>query len=981
MRFFQRFLVLVAVVLVSTSVFAQTTGSLTGRVTLDGNPLPGVTVTISSANLIGTRTDVTDVNGNYTFNAVPPGDYTVKFEMEGMSSVSRATKVGLAQTARADAAMKLSQVAESITVTASAPAVVETTEVASNIDKQTVEQLPIQRTLQGITGLQPGVVASAGTGGAISISGAYAYDSLYLVNGAVTNENVRGQTHNLFIEDAIQETTVLTGAISAEYGRFTGGVVSAITKSGGNEFSGSLRDSLTNPAWTGTTPYGEDKADSDIQSTYEGTFGGYILKDRLWFFAAGRDSKVTTRGFFLQSDIPFNTGVDQRRLEGKLTGQIAKQHTLTASYLDIKLTNTDFDPFGSYEVTSLDKSRELPNSFATAQYSGVWTPNFLLEAGYSKKKFAFKGSGGDFSDFARGTWGGDLEAGGYFGAPIFCGFCDTETRDNDDINAKGTYYLATKAIGTHSLALGYDRFNEQRFSNNHQSGSDFGIYVNESPAGTRAADGLLRPHIQPGDLILWNPILVGSQGSELATISYYLNDKWDLSNKWSFNVGVRYDKNDGKDSAGRTVADDSKFSPRLGLNYDVFGDGRLRFNGSYSRYVSRIQETIGGSGASAAGNPAYVYYEYDGPDITGLKTVDAFQKVYDWFKAQGGTNAVDLIVGARFPGFDVSIPKSLASPHVDEWTIGAATRLGVNGFVRADLIHRDWADFYVQRIDQSTGKFHDPLGLGVTTDQAFIENDNGSLERYYNGVSLQAAYRIGQRLNIGGNYTWSESKGNTNGETGPNGPITDTILSYPEFKAFAQNNPTGFLLNDQTHKFRGWVSYDLPTPIGTFNFTALERFDSGSPYSAVGTVDARRTTSAAVLAVCPDCINLPNFTTLGYASTRTPSSVNYYFSDRGEFRWDDVTATDLGINWTLPIRRLQLFVQGDIVNVFDESAQVNGNTAVQTHKTTSSLVRFNPFTQKPVLGTHYTLNGFGTARGAGDYQTPRTYRVSLGLRF
>src|SRR6185369_1443692 len=112
------------------------------------------------------------------------------------------------------------------------------------------DELPIQRTLQSIVALQPGVVANSATGSAIAISGAFAYDSLFLVDGSVTNEGLRGQTHNLFIEDAIQETTVMTGAISAEYGRFTGGVVSAITKSGGNQFSGSFRDTLTNERWT-----------------------------------------------------------------------------------------------------------------------------------------------------------------------------------------------------------------------------------------------------------------------------------------------------------------------------------------------------------------------------------------------------------------------------------------------------------------------------------------------------------------------------------------------------------------------------------------------------------------------------------------------------------------------------------------------------------------------------------------------------------
>jgi hypothetical protein len=69
------------------------------------------------------------------------------------------------------------------------------------------------------------------------------------------NENLRGQPHDLFIEDAIQETTVLTGAISAEYGRFTGGVVTAVSKSGGNEFSGTFRDSLNQaPKWTALSP-------------------------------------------------------------------------------------------------------------------------------------------------------------------------------------------------------------------------------------------------------------------------------------------------------------------------------------------------------------------------------------------------------------------------------------------------------------------------------------------------------------------------------------------------------------------------------------------------------------------------------------------------------------------------------------------------------------------------------------------------------
>ena len=105
-----------------------------------------------------------------------------------------------------------------------------------------------------------------------------------MVNGAVVNENLRGSILNMFIEDAIQETTILTGAISAEYGRFTGGVVNSITKSGGNEFSGSLRDSITNPSWSASSFEGQPDFTDEIIHVYEATAGGRIIRDRLFFF-------------------------------------------------------------------------------------------------------------------------------------------------------------------------------------------------------------------------------------------------------------------------------------------------------------------------------------------------------------------------------------------------------------------------------------------------------------------------------------------------------------------------------------------------------------------------------------------------------------------------------------------------------------------------------------------------------------------------
>ncbi|HEY0788270.1 MAG TPA: carboxypeptidase regulatory-like domain-containing protein, partial [Thermoanaerobaculia bacterium] len=393
MKLSQRVLpMLLALALVAGSLLGQgTTSALTGRVVHEGEGLPGVTVTITSPSMQGERVEITDVNGNYNFPAIPPGDYTVVFSMDGMASVQKTTRVALASTQRVNAEMTLSAVAESITVTAAAPAVIETTEIQSNFTKETVESLPLNRTVQSIVALSPGVNTNgplanprAAAPPSIVISGAYAYDSLFLVNGAVTNENLRGQTDNLFIEDAIEETTVLTGSISAEYGRFTGGVVSAITKSGGNDFSGSFRDSLTNPAWTEVTPRGEPKADSVLNHTYEATLGGRIIRDRLWFFGAGRQFEQDLLNYFTDSDIEAPTTIQtDERMEGKLTAQIAQGHNLVGSYLSYDIDQTPHCAFGCWDISTMDlDGRQLPREMMTATYNGVITSTFLVEAGY-----------------------------------------------------------------------------------------------------------------------------------------------------------------------------------------------------------------------------------------------------------------------------------------------------------------------------------------------------------------------------------------------------------------------------------------------------------------------------------------------------------------------------------------------------------------------------------------------------------------------
>lgn len=993
MQFGKRcFIAVAALLIVAMPLFAQTLGSLTGTVTFDNAPLPGATVTISSPALQGTRTTTTDVNGNYNFAALPPGQYQVQFAMESMEGASVPARVTLGGTARADATLRLTTVAESITVTAAAPAVLETTEVQTNLQADLIEDLPIGRTIQASITLAPGVTNN-GPGGALVIGGGYAYDSLYVINGAVTNENLRGQTDDLFIEDAIQETTVMTGGISAEYGRFTGGVVSAITKSGGNEFSGSLRDSLTDPSWDETTDFGEAQQDSTLNETYEATLGGRIIRDRLWFFGAGRKAETSQPGFFINggalqdacascpSQVPRDpTILTDDRFEGKLTGQLTPKHTLVGSYLSYKVNQTPHCAFGCWDENTVDvDGRDLPREMTTGHYNGIITNNFLVEAGYSTRSLAFEGSGGnhvttDFNnprDLALGTWAYDYTvAGGAWGAPIFCGICDTETRENEAWNLKGTYYLATKSLGTHNIVAGYENFSESRFANNYQSGSNFDVYV-YSTAPEYEANGTFRPIISAGDILRWVPIQVLSRGSDFATNSIYLNDKWDFNNRWSFNLGLRYDANDGKDSAGNTISDDSNISPRLGATFDILGDGRFRANATYSKYVSRIQEGVGG--ASGGGNPSYFFYYYDGPQIggvgSGLDSFGVLEELFRWYLGIGGTSNTSHLVGVTIPGLNTRFDGSLKSPNVDEFTLGLGAQIGRNGFVRVDYVDRTWNDFY-NVTTAPNDQVENPILAGEFLDYKVTGNTN-DIERTYKAFQGQASYRLFNRLNLGMSYTYSEAKGNEIGETAGSGPVASTPNSYREYKAFAQNNPVGFLPNDQTHRARAWVSYDQALGfLGNLNISLLERFDSGVAYSAVQVIDTR-----------------PYVTNPGYATA--PSQINYFFSDRGEYRADNLTATDLALNWTIPVSRVSFFVQGEIINLFNEQAVVTPGAGVTTFNS------FNPFTETPrecpqgtassvcaAQGYHWRKNAsFGQATGAASYQLPFTYRASVGLRF
>ena len=989
-------LALAAAFLSGSPAAAQTTptGTITGNVEdAQGGILPGVVVTVSSPSLQGSRTAVTSKNGDYIIPFLPAGEYTVKFELAGFSPKALTLRLQLAETVPLNAKLAVAGITEEVLVTAEVRGdFTQSSTAAASYKADQIERLPVGRDIRGAVLLAPGTT-STGPAGNITFSGAASYEGLFLLNGVVLNETLRNQERLLFIEDAIEETKTSTAAISAEYGRFSGGVANVITKSGGNSFSGSGRVTFDNDKWRALTPFEESLASDPrrnvVVPTYEMTLGGPILKDKLWFFAATRlaDNKTGQTSVF--TNIVYDNGVNDKRYEGKLTWAISSKHTVKAAYTKKDRFESN-NTFGDIMDTASFYDSWAPENLFSANYTGVLSSKFFVEAQFSERRYSIVGSGSRYTDLVKGTPIWDRSRGdARWNSPTFCAVCglsaediaagkfNEEKRNNQNVILKGSYFLSTSSAGSHSLVFGGDGFNDTRKNNNYQSGSGYRLRANN----TIIRNGVLYPVIIQGTsdtatggaYLEYRPVLEDSQGSRLRTYSVFVNDSWTLNKNWSFNLGGRFDRADETDQGGNVVTKDQAWSPRLAATFDPKGNGRLTLRAGLARYVMPVTSGIAdlGSGAGRNGNFAYVYR---GPSINAdlntpnpVSVEQALTQVFAWFNANGGTSR-PLRGNPTYPGVNRKLAADLKTPSTMEYSVGLGGTIGSRGSYRIDAIYRNYDNLFTDQILPGVTAAD---VTGRRYDLATVVNTN-TLDRRYKALQSQIQYRFSDQVSLGGNYTLSDSYGNFNAETEASGPVQDDFLAYVEYKQESWNTPTGDLAIDQRHKLRIWANYEKKfSKAGRLSLGLLERVSSGQPYSAAGSVDSR-----------------PYVTNPGYLTP--PATVTYYYGDgRGIFKTDTVSATDASLNYSLPagfLKKGEFFLRIVVDNLFNQSAQDNaGNQTVfsaSNQNPARTMQAFNPFTTKPVEGVNYQLGpDFGRPLSASDYQTARNYYFSVGFRF
>lgn len=964
----------------AADTFAQgvQTGTIRGSVVdQQGLPVGNVTVTLTSPALQGQRTVTTASNGSYTFRQLPAGTYEISFETTQFAPARRTTEVLLGLTVEQNVTLQAAGVVEQVQVVAETPAPIATPTVGANFKHDEIEALATPRTLFGIAQLAPGLTTNTPNAGQVTINGAFAFDNVFMVNGVDVNDNLFGSPQNLFIEDAIEETTVLTSGVTAEYGRFTGGVVNAITKSGGNNFTGSYRLNLSNPRWAKQTPF--ELCDSavttatcvraaqrpdDLQRVHEGTFGGYVVRDRLWFFASGRQSEVSDATPLPLSGSANTLTNKNKRGEIKLTGTLAPSHTLLGGYLNNSTEQTGRPTFGFTIDPAAVGNRTLPNNYYYTNYRGVLASNVQVEAQFSQRKFGFRNSGGtstaivDSPILANSIFTGGGPA--HYNAQYFDA-TDPENRNNYQLTGNLTYFKSTGSAGRHEIKGGYEFFRSQRTGGNSQSATgyvfDTDYLTSSGTTPVLDAQGRFIPLWVPGETFIENWLPVRGAEMNVDNNSFYALDHWAINGQWSADLGLRYERVRSVATGDLVGVDTDTIVPRLAVGYDVAGNGNHVIHATYGHYAGRYNEAQIGDNNNV-GNPNYLGGIYNGPAGQGRNFAPGFNP------------ANYTTVEGSFPTSNVFFEDGLSSPVVKEFSTSYGMDvMNGKGYAQAAYIWRDWSGFiedYVTLANGTTTVRQGAFTVGTFTN--VIYRNTNDANRDFQALEFQARYNVMPRWTVNGNWTVQlKNEGNYTGE-GVNQPgVTGRIGDYPEIFNAARHYPDGRMFTYQRNKVRLWSVYNLDLGrFGDVSVSGLARIDSAQVYSLAATGVALTATQRALIAAYPDA----------------PTSQTVFFGERGSEDFKGYGLLDLGLGYNIPVfRTLRPWIKLDIYNLMNNQNQIAWNTTVTQDATTP--------TDSLGLRTGYRQGGsFGKATSNNHFPIPfqgetggRTFRVAAGFRF
>ena len=647
-----------------------TSGSITGEVTdAQGAPVPGATVTVTSDQ--GSKTFVTDAEGRFFAPYLTPGMYSVKVELTGFTRVEqKGINVRLGQrTTLTGLTLKVGGLEEVVEVVGAAPVVdVTSTTAGGTLDSEQLRHLPVGRNFTQTLYLVPGVSDSSGVGNANpSIGGASGLENNYVVDGVnITNQGfggvgvysiVFGSLGAGVTTDFIKETQVKTAGFEAEYGQSTGGVVNVVTKSGTNDWRGSLFGSIQPEGLeanrnTVQTPNGTVNDVGAQNMDFGVSMGGPLMKDKVFFFGTfnpqfQRLTRIAPNGFPLVS----LGDVDRKRrilaYAGKITWQATPNHRFDfAAFGDP--SHGDVGPQRTAALKAQVESKFSELDFygghnQAARYDGIITSNWLVEASASHAYTNFKEKPSvDENEVSDRTVTPFRNTGGI-------GFYDTDAKGtNLQLSLKSTNIF--NAGGNHQFRYGVQWENIDYKRGFNRSGPTF-TFPNGQQSSTGAS---VRIQADPNFGVIYR-VVRANYGPAIVTNQKYLNwfaqDTWQIG-RLTLRPGIRWERqqlNGGQvtDPNGNGLcfkgealvgavanglgpdgvigtADDgtgtdgtpqacqytwtNNWSPRLGATWDIKGDGKSKLYASWGRFFVKIPNDLAARALAADAGVSRIDY-------------------------------------------------------------------------------------------------------------------------------------------------------------------------------------------------------------------------------------------------------------------------------------------------------------------------------------------------------------------------------------
>lgn len=782
-------------------LFAQTqTGTITGTATDEqGAVLPGVTVTVESDALIAPRSTTTGSGGSYSHPALPAGEYSVTFALTGFQTVvQEGVRVSVARTLTVNSTMGLSGVEETVTVTGDAPVVdVRSATVQTNIETELLEAVPTGRNPWVMAGLVPGMVTTrvdvGGSNGmqqyGMEIFGSSAAQQTFSIDGLKVNwpGGVGGFTMQYYGFSMFEEFNFQTSMHTAESD--TGGVyMNMVVKSGGNEFSG---DGVVLYNATGLQGEAEEPAGQPITRSVDGngTFGGPIVRDKAWFFAAYRHW-VHDQEVGVPADFTGPKPVDDNRirnLSGKVTWQPTDNDRLFVMYQrNWKQRFHRRDPPYTAVADELARFQDQWADNAVLSYNRVLGDAALLDVRLGRMwgitpyilYATYCGVAVDEYPDAGPCTENDISVRDPERRELFNADYRGESHapnHRNQFNGSLTYFLDT-ASGSHNFKVGGQASRESIESRQFKNGDAYGELKDGVPDRIRISR---TPRTSVENLNTW---------------AFYAQDAWTIGNRLTLNIGVRLDGIYGyvpeqSSPAGtwaaisEQLAGEDIFSvgseiqglpdwplnigPRLSFAYDLFGDGRAALKGGWGRYYTQM-----GSGLSSSANPNGLAEAWVGwNDLDGDKLVDI---------GPSGTLVdspeVDLSDFKGFTGGASTVyDRDANRPYSDDISLGVDMTLGSDISFSATYHRRSHRDSLGIINRARPASAYDPMPFtcdgcpqeytvyNIKEEYSTLRSNEITnvdfLKSDYNGVALQVQKRLSNRWQVLGGATFSSHTG------------------------------------------------------------------------------------------------------------------------------------------------------------------------------------------------------------------------------